>query len=244
MPRYTTTRTKRRYAPYARGSRNKTTSLPVATAEVKKIAKKVFRNSTDLKQLMITRSDLAVLYTSWFYTDPMQFIVAGTGSGQRIGSRLQDVYLKLSFNYVHYSTTHEGSKLRILVIRAEQQLPNAASTWVESIATSGGDFPQLLSNDYHQSSGVVSRHDYTVLRDVSLPVSELSYSANTYGIPVSKRINVRLGNMTYMDDDVGGVNYQKMRNVYILVGASNTGTTRSTTAGYLQFSGYIFWRDA
>lgn len=246
MPRTTSFRQRRRYAPYAKGSRvakKREAPLPVAyRAPVASIAKRVISHLTEKKHLSINRDDLNLAAQYWAYCDPLQFMTVGTGDGQRIGSKISNCYLTVSFHWNHTSTNWNGSRLRILVVRAEQQLPNAAGAWNLTVAPST-IFPFLLTNDYQLSSAPTIGHDYTILYDTSV-VSKRDYNTPNYGTPGLKRFTVRLGNQVFENTAVSGVNYQKGRNVYIICGYCNAGVTVLDVLGTLQFSGQLTWRDA
>ena len=238
MPAIRTQRTRYNRGPYSRGSRiAKERQLPQKyVAPVASIAKRVISHLTERKHLNINRDDIInMLAQAWYYLDPMQFMVVGTGDGQRIGSKVSDCWLHLSFQWNHTSTNWNGSRVRILVIRAEQQLPNLPATW-SSTASAGGLFPNLLTNDFQLSNAYPVGHDYTILAD-KFVVSKRDYNTPNYGTPGLKRFRVKLGNMTYENTAVGGVNYQKGRNVYVLVGHCNAAVSPLDALGTLQFSG-------
>lgn len=245
MPRYPTTRrsTNSRYKPYNRASYTRIPrSIPVKpnVEQVKAIATTIVNRKIERKRLNILRDDLPMSYINWYYTDPLQFIVVGNNEGQRISDKISDVWLKLSFQYCHYNTYANGSVLRVLVVKSDLNYPNHASAWVN--ATTGGDFPFLASNNFHQSSAIPDEHNYTVLADKRV-TSINSYSATPYGVPGIIKLNVNIGKQFTYQSVASGVAYQKFRNVYILVGVSHYGSAPTTFAGYLQFSGYIYFRD-
>lgn len=244
MPPYRTTRRRNRRGPYAVGSRKAAERrLPAKYVRpVASIAKRVISHLTERKHLNINRDDIDVFGLTYYYTDPMQFIVAGTGDGNRIGSKLSDVWLHLAFSWNHSATTWNGSVLRVLVVKCDQQLPNAASAW-NSTSAATGVFQQLLTNNFQISSAFPIGHDYTVVAD-KLVSSQRQYNTPTYGLPGVRRFRVKLGNMVYNNEPVSGVTYQKFKNVYILVGLCNAGVSLLDNMGRMQFSGMVTWRDA
>lgn len=233
-------------SPYYRGSRvakKRERPLPVAYRRpVASIAKRVISHLTEKKHLNINRDDLVVASQIYYYLDPMQFMTVGTGDGQRIGSKISDCWLHLSFQYNHNSTLWGGANVRIVVVRAEQQLPNAASAWQSSVA-SATVFPNLFTNDFQLSNAFPIGHDYTILAD-KVVSAKRDYTSANYGPPGIRKFRVKLGNMTYENTSVSGVNYQKGRNVYVIVGVCNAGTAVTDAMGMLQFSGMLTWRDA
>lgn len=246
MPPYRSYRSRYRYSPYARGSRvakKREAPLPVAYRRpVATIAKRVISHLTEKKHLSINRDDVAMKALIYYYTDPMQFMTVGTGDGQRIGSKISDCWLTISFAWNHTSTNWNGSVLRILVVRSELQLPNAASAWQQDAAPPTS-FKFLFSNDFQISSAPTIGHDYVILADRRV-TSERQYNTPNFAVPGVKRFKVKLGNMTFMNDTIGGVNYQKGKNVYIICGICNAGAGALDTIGTLQFSGLLEWRDA
>lgn len=247
MPAYTASRFGgSRYRPYvpvrSRASPRRATSM-LQRKRMALIAKKVFQRNVELKRVALIRSDLSMLYENLYYIDPLQFITVGSGDQNRIGSRIQDCRLKLSFNFYHQSTTWQATRFRVIVLRADEQYANPlTSTWNVTPAN-GGDFKFLFSNDFQGSTARVDSHDYTILADKSV-ISKRDYAAPTFGVPGRIWCDVKLGNEVFLDQGILSTTFNKSRQVYILVMVSNVTATVLDSAGILQFSGYVYYRDA
>lgn len=246
MPRQSSFRRIYRYQPYARpyATYGKVVqrSPSVMKKEVAKIAKRVVMRNQETKNLQIGRDDQALFYVTDYWYELCQNVVVGNNEGQRISDKIQDVYADLSFHYSHRNVSHDGSSLRILIIKSNQEMANLASAWQPGAF--GTAFPFLFSAQAGESSAIVNKHDYTVLLDTNLR-SWRNIAATPTGVPGILRKRVKLGNWTYeTQTGAGGIHYQKFRNIYLIVTCSEMGTTPIQICGDLAFSGFLYFKDA
>lgn len=211
---------------------------------IRMYTKRLLNRKIETKKRAIQINDTTMNYVTWYYTDPLQFISIGTGRNQRISDKISDVYLKYTVAYYHLNNTQwEASWLRVLIIASDKELPvDVATPAYASTPGNGGNFNFLLSNDFHQSIGIVDRNDYTVLYDKRIK-SQRNVGLTTAS-PAVLRINKKLASeAVYAENTTGGVQFQKKKNIYLLFGVSNRGATVTDVAGALQSSGFIYYKD-
>lgn len=219
-------------------------SSSAVPSSIRQYTKRLLNRKIETKKRLIQINDLTLKYVTWYYTAPLQFIAVGTGRNQRISDKISDVYLKYAISYSHRNNaTWEASWLRILIISSDKELPvDVATPLYSSTPGSGGNFNFLLSNDFHQSTGIVDRNDYTVLYDKR--IKSQRNLALTNSSPAVHTISKKLtAEAVYAENTTGGVQFQKKKNIYLLFGVSNTGAVVGDDAGVLQSSGYIYYKD-
>jgi len=209
---------------------------------VKKIVKSTINRQIETKTLQFGCNDTTINYVTQYYTDPAQYIVAGSSQGQRIGNKLTNVYMRLALTYTHTDLAlFQGSCLRVLVIKTDQKYPNVGGgAWNTSAGLTA--FEWLFSAQTDMSAAITNKYDYTILKDMTIK-SHRNYSTIS-GVPNHRVLNLKLGNLNYEADQVSGVAYQKFRNTYILVGVSNIGTSSANAAGILSANGFLYFKDA
>lgn len=218
---------------------------PLVPTNIKQYTKRLINRKIETKKRAIQINDVTMNYVTWYYTAPLQFIAVGTGKNQRISDKISDVYLRYNICFLHLNNTQwEATWLRILIIASDKELPVDVATPAYAVTPgNGGNFNFLLSNDFHQSFGVVDRNDYTVLYDRSVR-SVRQNTAITTGTPVIHKIRKKLASeAVYQENTTGGVQFQKKKNIYLLFGISNRGATVGDIGGALQSSGFVYFKD-
>lgn len=220
-------------------------SLPASTRkEVAKIAKRVVNRTSETKNLQIGRADQTIQYVTDYWYELCQNIVVGTTEGTRTSDEIRDVYADLSFHYSHRNSSFDGSSLRIIVIKSDLEKQNHATNW--TAGAFGSAFPFLFSAQAGESSAIINKHDYTVLLDTNLRSEWAGGNGGTArGSPGILRVRVKLGNFHYESQTgTGSINYQKFRNIYVIVSASEMGSSTASVAGELAFSGFLYFKDS
>lgn len=152
--------------------------------QVVQIAKKVVKSNLERKYVQVGIVDTSIDNYKVMCLNPLTAITAGTGIGQRVGERIQNVKLrfKLFYNHGGYNTTTRvrligDSMLRVLVIRTKRELTTTNGSWVDITTTvgktdtnAGKDNTLFYQPDYpYPYNGVISdiRRDnnYEVLYD-------------------------------------------------------------------------------
>lgn len=185
--------------------------------------------------------------------NPQFQIAQGVGSGSRVGRKIQNAYMRLSFRYTHrgedVATVNVADKsvLRLLVLRSRAiKTAGVASNNLQV------DPAFLLGSDifYHPGGSntfsQVDKNKWTVLMDrVYTSYRNLDTASNLTNYVQRRNIYIPLPkNIIYRDDQPVANSYSTGTETYIVFVAGWRGSLSTDNVGYLEPSGTIRFKDA
>lgn len=210
---------------------------------VRQYTKRMINRQIETKHVHIDHADKAMNYLTWYYFRPLQAIVPGTGQNQRIGDTITNVYMDLGLDFYYSgSVAVDSAVLRVMIIGTDKEISVAPGAWAQT-PTVAGNFDSVTANGFHVSFTPNDKNDYNIIYDRSFVVKQTGSNLGTVPhrcIRVRKKLCQRA---VYKEELIGGISYNKIKNYYVLVGASGIGTTTASVLGNMQTSGFIFFKD-
>lgn len=180
--------------------------------QVVKIAKSVVKANLERKHIQVGLPDTPHDNFKIFCINPLASLVAGTGTNQRVGQRIQNVKLRFKMFYTHggYNNSTRvrligDSMLRVLVIRTKRELTTNNSVWADITGVVG-------------KTDTVGGRDDTILYQPDYPYPYNSVIAdirrdNNYEVLYDKTVQSSAGMMN--NYDVNGENGLSYENSYL-----------------------------
>lgn len=210
---------------------------------VRQYTKRMINRQIETKHVHINMSDRSMLYLNWYYFRPLQAIAPGTGEGQRIGDTITNVFLDLGIYFTFSGLANFCNQvLRVMIVATDKEISVAPGAWAITPTTSG-NFDTVTASGFHVSSAPADKSDYVILYDRKISVAQTGAVAAS---PPHKVIRIRkklCQRAVYKEELIGGISYNKIRNYYVLVGASGESTTGATSLGSMQCSGFVYFKD-
>lgn len=220
---------------------------------MRRLVRSVIRRQEETKILPVLGTSINMGGTQTYVFNPQFQVAQGVGSGARVGRKISNAFMRLSFRYSHRGenavTTNIADKsvLRMLVLRSRAiKTATVASNNLQvdpSGATSGDIFYQ---GGHPHTFSQVDKNRWTVVMDrVYSSIRNIDSSDNITNFVQRRNLFIPLPrNVTYRDDQPTANSVSTGSETYIVFVAGFRNAQSLDFVGTLETQGTIRWKDA
>lgn len=228
-------------------------------SSVKKIVARALARQEETKILPVLQTTVQMGGNQAYVYNPLYQITQGIGSGNRVGRKISNVSMRLSFRY-----THRGEEALVFANVAEESTIRLLVLSSRAIKTAGTAGNNLLANPTFMSQAdivrdaslgfgsisTVDKNKWTVVKDKTWKCHRYFDDTGAIGAAphagcvFKKNMRIRLPRSVVYRDDTGSNSFSTTTETYIVFMAGWEGSVGSDFVGELHTQGEIRYKDA